>query len=118
MIDAKKLMTEANAAAQAAAQKWLDDAVVRYVVRYGPNESKSSHMLDLCGGAYLMFNDKRKADFKAFAQGGLVRFDKMLDVSYDLRSRQEHGLHCAAAHAAAEVLKAGGVNVTVKDYID
>lgn len=118
MIDAKKLMTEANAAAQAAAQKWLDEAVVRYVVRYGPNESKSSYMLDLCGSAYLKFNDKCKADFKAFARAGLICFGESPGLNYSLRSRQEHGLHCAAARAAAEVLKAGGVNVTVKDYID
>ena len=117
------LMDKARAAANAAGAAWLAAATPRYSVH---QETLDGHrgpavgtMLDLCGGAYIKFTDRRCSDFKSFKRANAIRHESTVDLIHMFRGRQEHGLNVACMEAAYKVFKDAGIsNITVKDYID
>lgn len=128
-----KIMTEASEAAQKAAQVWLDVARSKgpaYMVGQanlitGELESIEGTMLDLCGGAYLKFKDRRSSTYKSFVRADaderwIYRESGIIYVAYALRGRQEQGLHVRAIKAAMEVFTKHGFGheLSFHHYLD
>ena len=127
MLDIQAMLTEATEAANAAGTKWLAEAKPKYAVfstdLFGRRTSPDTdYLLDLCGGAYLTFRDKRSSAYKAFKKAGEIRseYSATIDIDHKFRGRQEHGLAVVCMQAAKEVLERHGLSgqILLKDYID
>lgn len=116
----KDAIIEANEAAQQAAEAWLNAATSKgpsHVVMHGSRVVGS--LLDLCGGAYIKFRDRRSKVYKEAKAAGFAYYE-MVSITYPLRSRQEAGLHEAAIRAALGVLVKhyGEGKFSIHTYID
>jgi hypothetical protein len=115
------LMVEMKDVAQKASEAWLKNALAHgpaFTVSQGNQGLPIGAMLDLCGGAWLEFKDRRTKAFKAFQTAGYVRGGH-IKLDYPLRVRQEQGLHIAACQAAHAIMKEHGwTEVFLHTYID
>jgi hypothetical protein len=121
------LMAEMRDAADKAATDWLAAAEARgpkYSVHQadllGNQGPAIGTMLDVCGNAWVELKDKRTKLYKAFKGAGyLTPSGNSVALNYNLRGRQEMGLHIAAAEAALKVLTDRGIKeARVHSYID
>lgn len=131
-----RIMDEANFEAAQAARAWLVAAEARgplYSVHEHPiggvQGPPIDYMLDLCGGAMILFCDKRDHFYKHCEKLARKHCEELgrkfwsgpntVDVNYSLRGRQEMGLHEAAKKAALAVFQKHGIkNLRYHSYID
>lgn len=114
----KVLMDEANRAAEAASQDWLNKAVPRFQVRDKDGNDLGT-LLDNCGFAKVVIKDRRSAFYRTLKKFNLIdpdRYTPVFPVSYTLCHRQEMGLHEAAVDAAIKVLAKYNLDSNVRRW--
>lgn len=124
--DFSKIEEEANKLAKEASEKQLkllQEAGPAYEILDG-NERVVDRLLDLCGGSYIEFKDKRNSFYKQYKKYILEtkKLPSWADVnsfSYVSSGRQEYSVNKAAAEAVYEYLTTNfDVNIKLKSYID
>ena len=124
--DFSKIEEEANKLAKEAAEKQLkllQEAGPAYEILDG-NERVVDRLLDLCGGSYIEFKDKRNSFYKQYKK--YILENKQLPSWTDIDSFryassgcQEYSVNKAAAEAVYEYLTTNfDVNIKLKSYID
>lgn len=126
IYDFSKIEEEANKLAKKATEKQLkllQEAGPAYEI-LDSNERVVDQMLDLCGGSYIEFKDKRNSFYKQYKKYILEtrKLPGWADVnsfSYVSSGRQEYSVNKAAAEAVYEYLTTNfDVNIKLKSYID
>jgi hypothetical protein len=121
-----QIVKDATAAANAAGERWLSAATVKYSIHevdlFGDSKGPAvGYMLDACGNAHVQFKDRRSAWFKAFERYGHIRRTNngVVEINHAFRARQEYGLRQVAARAALDSMAAAGVTgLKIWSYID
>jgi len=122
IYDFSKIEEEANKVAKEAAEKQLkllQEAGPAYEILDG-NERVVDRLLDLCGGSYIEFKDKRNSFYKQYKKyilenKQLAKWADISSFSYASSGCQEYSVNKVAAEAVYKYLTANfDVNIEVK----